>query len=229
MTRPTSSRFERLLQTTARRVGGTALHPLEIVQAVRTAVRATQSDCKVANDIHIALHPDDYDRFHLDIKRLTAQVGRVLDGLEEREHLTRIGDRRIQFESSVTATAGLPLVTARFTDTAHRAVVVPAGATRKLARHRDAVLVFADGSRVAITHTPFTIGRGPVNDLVLADMAVSQRHAEIVASDSGFLIRDLGSRNGVIGDGIRVEEAALTAGVEVTIGATVFQLETGGG
>jgi hypothetical protein len=210
-------------------VGGTALHPLEIIQAVRVAVRATRSDGKVANDIHIALHPDDHDRFHLDFDRLTAQVGRVLDGLEQREHLTRIGDRRVRFESSAIAAAGLPLVTARFTDTAHRASPSAAGATRKLARHSDAVLVFADGSRVAVTHTPFTIGRGPANDLVLADMAVSLRHVEIASTDAGFEIRDLGSRNGVMVDGVKIEKAQLAPGVEITLGATALRLEAANG
>jgi hypothetical protein len=42
----------------------------------------------------------------------------------------------------------------------------------------------------------FVIGRSPQCDLALADMTVSWRHAELRQSDAGWVLVDLGSRNG---------------------------------
>jgi putative peptide zinc metalloprotease protein len=43
----------------------------------------------------------------------------------------------------------------------------------------------------------FSIGRGPENDIVLADTSISRRHAELIdLGDGSFRLRDLGSSNG---------------------------------
>ncbi len=224
-----SSRFERLLETTARKVGGGSLHPVELLQRVQQAVGASRTEGKVANDIRIALNPDDYDRFQVELPRLKAQIGRLLDAGEKRDGLTRIGERRISFESSLEVPAGLPLVKARFANITGLRGSVPPGATRRLSRHTGVDLVFDDGSRVPLTHTPFTIGRGPDNDLVLVDLSVSLHHAEIASAATGFAIRDLGSRNGLVVEGRVVEEAPLLPGVPVMLGATVLRLEAASG
>ena len=41
------------------------------------------------------------------------------------------------------------------------------------------------------------IGSSPDADIVVADPRVSRRHCELVISESGLLVRDLGSKNGV--------------------------------
>jgi len=224
-----SSRFERLLETTARKVGGGSLHPVELLQRVQQAVEASRTEGKVANDIRIALHPDDYDRFRVELARLKTQIGRLLDAREKRDGLTRIGERRISFESSPAVAAGLPDVTARFANFVRLEGGVPAGATRRLSRHTGVDLVFDDGSRVPLTHTPFTIGRAPDNDLVLVDLTVSVHHAEIVRAGDGFAIRDLGSRNGLLVDGNAVHDAELSPGALITLGNTVLRLESASG
>jgi NADPH-dependent 2,4-dienoyl-CoA reductase/sulfur reductase-like enzyme/pSer/pThr/pTyr-binding forkhead associated (FHA) protein len=43
----------------------------------------------------------------------------------------------------------------------------------------------------------FTIGRTPENDIVLNDMSISRKHAEVSPGPDGLYIRDLGSSNGV--------------------------------
>jgi NADPH-dependent 2,4-dienoyl-CoA reductase/sulfur reductase-like enzyme/Fe-S-cluster-containing hydrogenase component 2/pSer/pThr/pTyr-binding forkhead associated (FHA) protein/CRP-like cAMP-binding protein len=49
-----------------------------------------------------------------------------------------------------------------------------------------------------------TIGRGKENDIVLDDMAVSRRHAEIFSAPDGFYVRDLDSRYGVIVNKVKI-------------------------
>ena len=50
------------------------------------------------------------------------------------------------------------------------------------------------------------IGKGPRNDIVIADPAVSSSHALIRAEESGYTITDLGSRNGTFVNGERIIE-----------------------
>jgi serine phosphatase RsbU (regulator of sigma subunit) len=64
--------------------------------------------------------------------------------------------------------------------------------------------VLVDGSTRrtgAITHSPFTVGRLPENDLVLAHPYVSRHHAEIVVDDEGCFVVDQGSRHGTFING----------------------------
>jgi len=56
---------------------------------------------------------------------------------------------------------------------------------------------------------PVVIGCDPEADLVLADDTVSARHAEVRATPRGWVIRDLGSTNGVVIHEVRVGEAVL--------------------
>jgi pSer/pThr/pTyr-binding forkhead associated (FHA) protein/NADPH-dependent 2,4-dienoyl-CoA reductase/sulfur reductase-like enzyme len=69
------------------------------------------------------------------------------------------------------------------------------------------------------------VGRGPDNDLVLADPLVSGRHAEIRASGEGYVVADVGSRNGTFVRGERITgPVALSDGSEIRFGDTVAVL-----
>lgn len=72
------------------------------------------------------------------------------------------------------------------------------------------------------------LGRGSGNDLVLVDPMISKRHARISVT-SLIDIVDLGSVNGIVVDGHRVQRATLTADNVVTLGdtsAVVLPLKT---
>lgn len=62
------------------------------------------------------------------------------------------------------------------------------------------------------------IGREVRCDVMLNNDSVSRRHAEVVRMAEGWLIRDLGSRNGTYVNGQRVEEYVLQEGDLITIG-----------
>jgi len=66
------------------------------------------------------------------------------------------------------------------------------------------IFTLQDGStrrEGTITHTPFTFGRLPENEVVLTHPYVSRRHAEIVLREDGYYIADLGSRHGTFVNG----------------------------
>lgn len=76
-----------------------------------------------------------------------------------------------------------------------------------------------------LTHTVVSIGRSHRNAIVLNDSKVSRFHAEIVRTETDYLLRDLESANGVKVNGARCTEKALTVQDLVTIGDTDFRVE----
>ncbi|MCB9727426.1 MAG: sigma 54-dependent Fis family transcriptional regulator [Deltaproteobacteria bacterium] len=71
------------------------------------------------------------------------------------------------------------------------------------------------------------IGSAPDNDLVVDSPTVSRQHARLEFVGPGYLLRDLGSKNGTFVDGVRVMEAFVTAGARVRLGTAEmeFRLE----
>ena len=66
-----------------------------------------------------------------------------------------------------------------------------------------------------------TIGSGADCDLVLHDPTVSSRHAEISLGRAGYVVRDLGSKNGVRLAGFPIERAPLSSGMQLRLGRTL--------
>lgn len=68
-----------------------------------------------------------------------------------------------------------------------------------------------------------TIGREQGNDIELADVVVSRRHAEIFPSPEGFYIRDLGSSNGVMVNQTKIANPYLLShGDRIMMGGTII-------
>ncbi len=216
--------IERFLERGARAVSG-GIHPVELLQRVEdVAIRAVR-DRVMPNQLVLTFNPDDFVSFEPLVPEFRAQLDRMLDRVEAREGFSRMGPRLVHFEVSPAVPVGGPSVAARFADVAHRPSHSPAGQTQQLSLLQGAMLVTSDGSRIDISHVPFTIGRASWNDLVLANMAVSRAHARIVLEDGKLVVEDLGSRNGIIVDGAASEHAPLQPGTMVRIGDVYLWLE----
>lgn len=73
-----------------------------------------------------------------------------------------------------------------------------------------------------------TIGRTPDNDIVVADVLASRRHARLISSPGAApVIEDLGSINGTFVNGARVHRQNVTDGDVVTIGNSDFVVSGG--
>ena len=70
-----------------------------------------------------------------------------------------------------------------------------------------------------------TLGRGLDNDIVVSDGSLSRHHAQIDVEAGRVTISDLGSKNGVEVDGVRIESRVLHGGERITFGDAVFRLE----
>lgn len=88
--------------------------------------------------------------------------------------------------------------------------------------HGHGVLVIRSGdlsgSRFTLSKDVTKIGRHPESDILLDDITVSRRHAEIVKTNNSLIVRDLGSLNGSYINQNRVDEFALVHGDELQIG-----------
>ncbi len=71
------------------------------------------------------------------------------------------------------------------------------------------------------------IGTADGNDLVLADRTVSRFHCEVSVRGNTIVIRDCGSTNGTLIDGVRVREAEIPPGTLVRIGGSALRVELG--
>ncbi len=57
---------------------------------------------------------------------------------------------------------------------------------------------------LSLTKDCITIGRSHDNDVFLPDQLLSRHHAEILKGDDGYILKDLGSKNGTLLNGARV-------------------------
>ena len=87
-------------------------------------------------------------------------------------------------------------------------------------------IVVAEGRRLVVGRTGATIGRSRDCDIVLGDGNVSRRHAEVLPTEDGWSVSDLGSTNGVVVNGRRISGAtALKAGDRIEVGTSELRFE----
>ncbi len=77
--------------------------------------------------------------------------------------------------------------------------------------------------RFALTKRSMTVGRSPRCDLQIVTHFVSREHARISMVDDAAVIEDLGSRNGVFVNAVKVSRQRLQQGDLITIGETQFR------
>ncbi|MDA1273388.1 MAG: FHA domain-containing protein [Verrucomicrobia bacterium] len=69
------------------------------------------------------------------------------------------------------------------------------------------------------------IGRGVECDVVIKDVKASRKHCRLTRTDGGFVLEDLGSRNGTFVNGEKIEESVtLKQGQNFKAGDTVFYI-----
>lgn len=80
---------------------------------------------------------------------------------------------------------------------------------------------------VTLATTAVAIGRHPENDISLKNDDVASRFHCVVEPDpgGGFVVRDLGSRNGTRVNGVKISQAPLAPGDVLTVGKHTFSVE----
>ncbi len=97
---------------------------------------------------------------------------------------------------------------------------------RRLKKSRFVVIEGPDkGKELVIEKEKVTAGRSVICDFPFTDKAISGTHFEVVQSEKGVLLRDLGSTNGThVGD-LRVQEVWLSPGTVVRAGQSQMRFE----
>jgi DNA-binding NtrC family response regulator len=102
------------------------------------------------------------------------------------------------------------------------------GSARAQVRGGTFSVVGAQDDALNVGTEPCIIGRRPGCHLVLADKKVSATHCEVVATERGVRLRDLGSTNGTYLGDFRVVEALLDKAATIRCGDTELEFQPGG-
>jgi hypothetical protein len=230
-------RFERRLETLVEgafaRAFRSGVQPVEIAGALQreTADRAVivgQGRTLVPNEFVVELGPTDHDRLEQYADTLGEEFAGMINEYAGEEHYTFVGPVRVRFECADDVDTGRFRVRSDVIRGAIPAGTMPTG---RAAAGLPALVMSAgtaEETAYPLSQQTTVIGRGENCDLRVADPGASRRHAELRRGEAWVTVRDLGSTNGTMVNGKRVEEADLDDGDEITIGETRFTFRAAG-
>jgi hypothetical protein len=173
----------------------------------------------VPNDFTIQLSQHDHDKLAPYASTLNAELGTEL-----RNHAREMG---YMFNGPVKIALELDrsLPTGRFTVSSQAvAGITPrGGGASDTAINRAPLVLEVNGTRHPLQPPGLVIGRGSDADLRINDPGISRRHAQIrvtAGTQVKIDIIDLGSTNGIVVNGQRVQQAPLHEGSRIEIGST---------
>jgi len=208
----------------------------------------------VPNEYRVYLSPRDRERFADYEAALSDELGAYLLEHARRERLALLSRPVIEFATDSRLRLGEfgiqtrvvqperdageePLPGPAASDPGHTVIYGPGAAAEMVAaaeplearspRAHRAVLLM-DGRRLLVGQEGATLGRSRECDVVIDDPNVSRQHAEVRpdGGGDGWLLVDLGSTNGTILDGRRIDAAMrLTPGDEIEIGTSTITFE----
>lgn len=226
-------RFERRIEEMVNRPFARAfkaqVQPVEIASALQRecddrAAIVARGRTMVPNAFTVALGSDDHERLNLYADALGDELASMVREHAEEQRYAFIGPVTVVFELDDE------LPTGRFQ-------VRSAAAAGAIAAEATGVPVAAGGTdvpwvEVGTTTHPLAravtrIGRGADADLRIDDPGISRHHAELRSSGGDVTVVDLGSTNGVLVDGRRIQEQRLRDGARVQMGSTTLTFHTG--
>jgi hypothetical protein len=174
----------------------------------------------VPNEFTVHLSQHDHDKLAPYANTLNAELGTGLRNHAREMAYVFNGPIKIAFELD----SSLP--TGRFTVTSEAvAGITPRGGRASETSISRAPLVLeVNGTRHPLQPPGLVIGRGSDADLRINDPGISRRHAQIRVTAAGPQLKidvvDLGSTNGILVNGQRVQQAVLQEGSRIEVGST---------
>ena len=224
------NRLEQMVSGAFAKAFRSAVQPVEVAAALQREVDnsaqiLSRNRRLVPNQFHVELSPQDHERLAPYSSTLAEELSEML-----REHAH---DQAYVFTGPVTISFDEKddLTTGRFrVRSAALAQVTPvSGSVTDTAVRRANVILEVNGMKHPLDPPGIVIGRGTDADLRINDPGVSRRHAEIrvYPAEGGnphVSIVDLGSTNGMLVNGQRVQQATLENGGTVKIGNTTMTI-----
>ncbi|AOQ23572.1 hypothetical protein MTAT_11540 [Moorella thermoacetica] len=240
--------WQRLFDGLFRRGGEVALQPVEIAKKLAKVMVARRTisvnNVYVPNVYLVNLSPYDFERLSVFEHSLARELEDYISKKAAEQNYTLVGKPRVEFEVEDELTPGEMRVAARMEEepeTASGNVAGPAAEEGDTLIYRAieeapgppeepvlklAVLEGPDAGRTFLLQKGRQVlGRQPACDFVLTDEQVSRRHCQVEESHDRVLVTDLGSRNGTMVNGRRVERAFLKPGDRLQVGRSVLELQ----
>jgi hypothetical protein len=225
------SRLEQLVSGAFARAFRSAVQPVEVAAALQREVdnsaQILSRDRRlVPNQFHVELSPQDHERLAPYSSTLADELVEMLRDHAHEQSYVFTGPVSISFDERDDLSTG------RFrVRSAALAKVTPQSdaAVTDTAVRRAKVILEVNGMRHPLDPPGIVIGRGTEADLRINDPGVSRRHAEIriYPGDTGtpqVSVVDLGSTNGMLVNGHKVQQATLTDGAQIKIGNTTMTI-----
>jgi pSer/pThr/pTyr-binding forkhead associated (FHA) protein len=83
------------------------------------------------------------------------------------------------------------------------------------------------GEKFVLDSNDYVMGRGEQATLMLDSEEVSRAHAKLTRTDGEYTVEDLGSRNGIMLNGLKVHAAVLRDGDEIQLGDVTLTYREG--
>ena len=226
------SHLEQLVSGAFARAFRSAVQPVEVAAALQREVDnsaqiLSRNRRLVPNTFHVELSKADHDRLAPYSSTLVEELTEMLRDHAEDQSYVFTGPVSISFDAKDDLSTGRFRVRsaalAKVTPISDRAV--PDTAVR-----RAQVILEVNGMRHPLEPPGIVIGRGADADLRINDPGISRRHVEVrVYSGEGggapqVSVVDLGSTNGIVVNGQRVQQATLDDGATVKLGNTVVRV-----
>jgi len=226
------NKLEQMISGVFARTFRSAVQPVEIASALnrevdKSAQILSRDRRLVPNTFSVELSETDHER----LEGLGPQLPRELIEML-REHAAQqsyvfTGPVSITLEISDQLTTGRFRVQSKAVSTSSIAGGDPSATQVR----RATATLELNGEHLPLAPPGIVIGRGNDADLRIDDPGVSRKHVEIrveEAQDRGgaphITVHDLGSTNGILVNGRRVEQATLADGATIKIGNTTMSL-----
>ena len=222
-------RLEQMISGAFARTFRSAVQPVEISAAlareVDNSAQILSRDRRIVpNDFHVELAAADHERLLGLGVALEQELVAMLKEHAAGQSYVFTGPVTITLESADDLTTGRFRVRSKAVARVSQAGPDP---SETQVRRATATLDI-NGERLPLAPPGIVVGRGNDADLRVNDPGVSRRHVEFrVTEDANgprVSVHDLGSTNGVLVNGKRVDNATLVDGAEIRIGNTTLTL-----
>jgi hypothetical protein len=208
-------RLEGMVEGTFAKVFKGVVHPVEILNAMQGEANASQTQMTggrvlVPNRYVIALAPADHSRLAPFAAALAQELAQSQAEYVGEQGWAVYGDIVVEITRGDDLGDGLFRVSAQ----------VYTGGQIAPGEGTGVRLVMEDGQNHPLARGITIIGRGEQASLRLADVGASRQHARVEYDGKRAVLTDLGSANGSMVNGRRVDTATLNPGDEIVIGTT---------
>lgn len=237
--------WQRLFDGLFRRGGEAALQPVEIAKKLAKVMASQRtvsvSHVYVPNIYLVNLNPGDLERLSAFENSLARELAAYLKKKATELNYTMVGEPRVEFEVEDEVAPGEMRIHARLEegpgeeaakdgpgngDTLIYGAIKEEVPRTGQAAFKLTVISGPDAGRTFLLQPgKQVLGRQPTCDFILTDEQVSRRHCQLEDNHDRVMLTDLGSRNGTLLNGQRVERAFIKPGDRLQVGRTTLELQ----